>query len=188
MRKIPPEHENPIDNVIIGNIVDNTHQYFRYYNFTPNSITLLSLLVGLISAYKLYKAEYALSALLFILAYYLDCMDGHYARTYKMTSKFGDVLDHCCDIIKMVVILGVMYTLDKKRTFSVLIVFLLLLIGMSVHLGCQQHYHKDNSEEIFLDLLKTSCKNKEWISKTRYFGCGTFIMTFALIILFWKYL
>ncbi len=115
-------------------------------------------------------------------------MDGHYARTYNMSSKFGDVLDHCCDIIKMIVILCVMYNLDKKKTMSLLLVILLLVVGMSVHLGCQQHYYKNEREEIFLDKLKMSCRNKNWINTTKYFGCGTFIMTFALVILFWKHL
>ena len=52
-RKIPAEYDNPIDNIILDN-VEKLNPIFKEFNFTPNMITTLSLIVGLIALY-LYK-------------------------------------------------------------------------------------------------------------------------------------
>ena len=37
-----------------------------------------------------YNEYYILSSLNLFLFYFWDCMDGNYARTYNMVTKFGD--------------------------------------------------------------------------------------------------
>ena len=36
-----------------------------------------------------------------ILSCFFDNLDGHHARKYKLVSKFGDMLDHIGDIVKI---------------------------------------------------------------------------------------
>lgn len=52
---------------------------------TPNQITFLSLVFALIGSYFYCKNNFYLSIICFIVSYYLDCVDGHYARKYNMT-------------------------------------------------------------------------------------------------------
>lgn len=42
----------------------------------------------------IYVEKYKIGTILYYIGYFFDCMDGNYARTYKMTSDFGDKYDH----------------------------------------------------------------------------------------------
>ena len=110
-RKIPEKLDDNIDNIIIkyGRTLYPT---FRKLNFTANDITTLSLISGFISVYFLYKKRYILSSIMYFVSYIFDCLDGNYARTYKLVSKFGDYYDHMKDLI-----IGIMiyYLLHNPR-------------------------------------------------------------------------
>ena len=98
MRKIPEESDNPIDNFILK-IVDPLCPLFKALHFTPNGITTISLVFGLLSAYLLYKGHPYLFGITFFISYFFDCMDGYYARKYNMVTRFGDIYDHVKDIV-----------------------------------------------------------------------------------------
>ena len=55
-RKIPPEYENPIDNVLI-NCANKTDFVYKNLNMTPNHLTSLSLLFGILCAYFYIKIK-----------------------------------------------------------------------------------------------------------------------------------
>ena len=97
MRKIPPKYDNPIDNIFYD-FVDPTLPIFHNMNFTPNGITTLGLLFGLAACCSLYNKQFVPFAIMYLISYYLDFMDGAYARKYKMTSEFGDWYDHIKDL------------------------------------------------------------------------------------------
>jgi hypothetical protein len=54
MRKIERDDENPIDNIIIDSC-DIIKPYFYKLGFTPNGITTLSLIFGLLSKYPFFN-------------------------------------------------------------------------------------------------------------------------------------
>jgi hypothetical protein len=58
MRKIPREYENPIDSVLLD-WCEQIVPFFHKNNMTPNDLTTISLLFGLLSAYLLYH-DYAI--------------------------------------------------------------------------------------------------------------------------------
>ena len=60
MRKIDSDYENPIDNVLIDSGI-KTLPFFKSIGFTPNLITTLSLIFGLISVFYLHKDNKKLS-------------------------------------------------------------------------------------------------------------------------------
>ena len=97
-RKLPPEMEHPIDNLNI-NIGASLSPYFKNLNFTPNTLTTISLITGLLSVYYYTQQNYIYSAILFYISYMFDCWDGYYARRYQMISKFGDKYDHIKDVV-----------------------------------------------------------------------------------------
>lgn len=63
---------------------------------SPNSITLLSLFLGLLSAMTLF-IDVSASVVLFLLSGYLDILDGSIARVADKSSDFGTMLDILSD-------------------------------------------------------------------------------------------
>lgn len=75
-------------------------QYFLKTNLTPNHITLLSFLTGLVGLFFFSLGGYftgLLGALFFQLCCVLDNCDGEVARARGLFSKFGHWLDISCD-------------------------------------------------------------------------------------------
>lgn len=183
VRKIPPELENPIDNIFYD-IADKTDTPYRKLNMTANHITTLSLIFGLLSAQQLYIGNNGLATLFFIIAFYYDCMDGNYARKYKMTSEFGELYDHISDLFKYALLFFIMYKLNPKKALIIIPIILFFSVLMSVHLGCQEKiYDKDNNkDQHLLPVTQMLCPNPKYIYITKYFGVGTVITITSLFI------
>ena len=191
-RKLPNNLDNPIDNIIID-IGRKFYPIFRKLNFTPNILTTISLILILISTYYFKNSLYIISSITYFLSYCFDVMDGNYARTYNMVSKFGDHYDHIKDIICNLLFFYVLYSynrLPSEISFIVVVIFIILLITMSAHLGCQEQYiTNDNNKSEYLNKLQKICPKYiyEHMSLLRYFGNGTFILYISFIILLNKF-
>jgi phosphatidylglycerophosphate synthase len=80
-----------------------TFLFANYTRFTPNQITVMSFIFGLLSACCfLNGTRYYLiaGALLFEFSFILDCIDGRIARLKGLKSIFGAYLDIMSDITK----------------------------------------------------------------------------------------
>lgn len=189
MRKISNHLDNPIDNILI-NIANFLNPIFYKTGHTPNIITTYSFIFGLLSIKSYWNGDLKMFVIYYVLGYFFDCADGHFARTYNMTSKFGDLYDHFTDILIPLGLFGVIvykYVNFKKfGTTQILgvIVILVSMFLMNKHLGCQQKIYKkqklNNSE--FLDNLIPLCKNDDDIQITKFFGTGTFNLVLLLVI------
>ena len=183
MRKIDSDYENPIDNVLIDSGL-KTLPFFKSIGFTPNLITTLSLIFGLISVFYLHKDNNLLFGVFYLISYFFDCIDGMMARKYKMVSKFGDYYDHAKDIVIFILL---MYYLLKRYKFtknvmlySILILFYLLSF---VHLDCQEKIYAKKDESSTLSFLNGLCNKenaKKTIKLTKYFGLGTATLVFII--------
>ncbi len=71
--------------------------YFSKIPLTPNQWTIVSLIPAILAAYFLARDEFLLAAGLFIIASFLDMVDGAVARVRGMASKFGAYLDTIVD-------------------------------------------------------------------------------------------
>jgi phosphatidylglycerophosphate synthase len=84
--------------------------WFEPTRITPNQVTLLSYFVGMLSVVwlALVPGHWALivGALVFQLAYILDCVDGMLARARKTSSPQGHLLDFLMDELKAIAFLG----------------------------------------------------------------------------------
>lgn len=94
---------------------------------TPNQVTILSFLVGIASAawLALVLGHWALivGALLFQLAYVLDCVDGMLARARKIASPQGHLLDFLMDELKAMAFFGAVSIRLYRETAEVLYLF-----------------------------------------------------------------
>lgn len=184
MRKLPRELENPLDNVIIylcGPMTD----FFHKLDMTPNDITTLSLITGILSIVFLYKGLPIISVCFYFFSYVFDCADGYHARKYKMVSSGGDLYDHIKDWTVNITYAIVLYkrnkdTLTRPQWIVVLCITIFLIVMQSFYFAAQERYY-DKLDDIpsmawLGALVKTKKDAINVLKVTRYFGCGTFIM------------
>jgi len=191
-RKFPRNMENPIDNLIID-IGRKTYPFYRKLNLTPNLLTFISLILGLLSSYLFVIKNYRLSALTYFLSYIYDALDGNYARTYNMATTFGDYFDHIKDLIVNIIFIVdfIKYTnYSNDKLIIIIIVTIILFLTLSIHLGCQEQWVKKNDPNQVSGYLTSVTKIlhigncTDYIHILKYFGCGTFALWISFIILF----
>lgn len=178
--KLSEEDENPIDNLLYK-IVEVLDPIFYKLNFTPNMITTLSLITGLISGYFYYKNS-LLCIPFYIISYLLDGSDGYFARKHNMTSEFGDYYDHISDIVKGIIIVQLIYLKSKKYKLIIILIIWILSLLMYYHLSLQELVYDKQDKSYALNILNKYIKlNKDNIRWSRYFGCGTFNLVIVII-------
>ncbi len=84
---------------------------FLQMGLSPNAITLLSLLIGLVAAGSFALGSYGagiIGGLLFQLSAIVDCCDGEVARLTNRQSRFGRQLDLAADnVVHMAIFMGI---------------------------------------------------------------------------------
>jgi len=190
-RKVPENLENPIDNILIE-IAGVFNPLFYKVGFSPNGITSLSLIFGILSCYFYYIKSYLLSSVTIFISYYFDIMDGNFARQYNMQTKFGDYYDHIKDVMVMSTI-SILILLNTDLSIKVKLIGMfiggLLLYTSVTHLGCIEQYvikskDKSNVESSpTLSIFKKNCNNLNKIKSIRYLATGTFNVFISLFIL-----
>jgi phosphatidylglycerophosphate synthase len=190
MRKIPPSQENPLDVVNI-NLMDSTCPFFQNLGFTPNGITTLSLIMGIIALVFLWHYNWLGFAISYYISYLFDCLDGHYARKYNMVSKFGDIYDHVKDVLVVVgifVVIILRYNVSKPVWINIIIVTAIMSILMTAQLGCQERiYPKTDSATLNFSQQLCIGDPSQTIKITRWFGCGTWVVYIIIAVLFISY-
>jgi phosphatidylglycerophosphate synthase len=191
VNKLSDDIDCPIDVQLYKFI--NTHLHL-YYNigFTPNMVTTFSILFGLLAAQQILRKNCKFAALMLVLSYYLDCVDGKLARQYNMVTHFGDLYDHIGDITKIIAIFVALFASVKKTTdsqWAYLSIFIVLTIIQFMHLGYQEAIYDKSEESVILNMWRKmvafDSNPEETIHYTKYFGCGTWYLCFALLIIFW---
>lgn len=182
-RKIPTKFENPLDNKIIDlcdSLVDTCYQN----NITPNLITIIRIIISFFTIYYLFfTCNLIIPIFGTAVFYFMDCLDGHLARSTDQVTIFGDYLDHFADLFYYFSIL--VFMIIKKYNYKFFIVsgFLMLSYSSFVHLGLQQKNYEIKSNDELLDKLNClhnlESNNITW---TRYFGTGTLYVTILFII------
>lgn len=186
-RKLIEKFENPIDNILID-ICTKINQKLNPDFISPNMLTSFSLIFGITSAILVYKSFFLQSAFTWTISYFLDCLDGNFARMHNKCTQFGDTFDHMSDKIREIaMILAVIFnkkitTLDKIITLGLVALF---LIPMYIHLGCQEKIA--NSSSKCLGYLKNLCRNTKFIKITRFFGCGTINLLVVIILIYFYF-
>ena len=84
-----------LDQYIVYPLVDK----FSYEFMNPNVITTLNIIPSLICLYFLATKNYTLFLLFLIMRTIFDCFDGHVARKFNKTSKFGRYYDAILDLV-----------------------------------------------------------------------------------------
>ena len=182
----------------IYKFIDSHLDFIHRLGFTPNGITTLSILFGFLAAYQIWRDNLLVAGLCWFISYYFDCMDGKLARKYNMTTKFGDLYDHVGDFVKMVAVIVALFNSSSKRTTDKQWMFIgiILLLGIIqyANMGYQECIYGKGHESPILNLSKFMFlfeKEPEKISRkriqyTKWMGCGSWNLCFALLIIFWR--
>ena len=193
VNKLSEHHECPIDTFIFK-IVDKHLNIFYKLGMTPNTLTTISIIFGFLTAYQILKGRLLLASIFWLIGYYFDCADGKFARRYNMVSKFGDLYDHLGDLAKVIAVLLALFCINKKGTtvkqwFFISIIIILGFLQI-IHMGYQETIYNKQDESPYLNIIRNFFVNEEKaeqnICYTRYFGCGTWYVLFAILIIFWR--
>jgi phosphatidylglycerophosphate synthase len=188
-RKISPNKENPLDDMIIG-LGEAVVDPLRNIGMTPNMLTTVSFIFGIMSLYFLVLDNIAMFGVCFMLSYYFDCLDGTMARKYSMESKFGDIYDHTSDLTVLLGVICITFAkFHKHMTLTHALILGFFFVMCHAHAGCQQRqYEKIKSdkytEDEFLDSCKNLCPEPEYIYMTKYFGFGTLIVVSLMYVMY----
>lgn len=185
--KLHSSVENPFDKELRC-CYDSICEFCYDNDFTPNHITTMSLICGVVCCYTLYKQIKYAPAIFYFLFYFFDCVDGYYARKYDMVTEFGDYYDHVKD---MSINLTIIYILYLQRRYEGILLFVLLLLLSMVHLGCQENLFSYSNPDFEHSATLSSCKMlcpleidgiHDGIMISKYIGTGT--LTFFIILYF----
>lgn len=166
-------------------ISDKISPRLSNYGITPNMITLLRAFLGVLAITLLNKNK-LLAAVLIVIFYFLDCLDGHHARKNKMITKFGDYFDHIVDILFGICIVLYIYPkIDLRKKIIGGIIFMIMVI----YVGCEQKYIKlsqskiNNDESLHISTYMCPGDSLYSVDKvlriTKYFSIGSFIIFLA---------
>jgi len=191
MKKLPSYLESPIDNGIYY-IIEKIAPSVYSMGFTPNMITTLGNVCTLIFIYFFIQKRFYLSALFFFLSYMFDCLDGYLARSYNMTTEFGDLYDHTSDLLKTLSYIYLLFTTNRQMLFKILPIILVSMVLTFIHFAHQEIYYGKPGDSITLQLFtmfslaKTKEEAEQYLPLTRYFGCGSTILLMTIIIIMYK--
>jgi phosphatidylglycerophosphate synthase len=195
--KIQEDQENPVDHVLLR-VCDGVAPFLKH-NFgwmTPNKITTVCVVASYLAARALYYGDKASFVLWAVIAYFLDCLDGHFARKYDMCSVFGDYYDHITDWLYYGSVFFVAFAIRgfkssyKEYSYLIYAILGLFAVGMMWHFGCQESLYalekdkyKSGCASPTLNWCQGMCKNPEQtIFTSRWFGSGTFNLLMIIII------
>jgi len=199
-RKLPSSLENPFDDALI-HMAERLNPAFYRLGMTANQITMLSAIFGFTSVYFVHNSYYTFGGIFIMVSYFFDCMDGNYARTYKMVSRYGDYLDHIKDVSVMILLIIVVLFHQHISVLAKCIFFIGLggfLLGSSIYLGCQErYYHSVKGKSVYhehsetLTHLRKLCKDdpEKKLQLYRWLGTGSLhVFLLAFFVLLPKYI
>ena len=184
MRKVPAAYENPIDDVLL-HVAEALCPMFRATGHTPNMITLYSCITGAYALFALYKRDIGHFTAAWAASYFLDCLDGHFARKYSMVTVFGDYFDHISDAVQAGI--AMILVISYKPPMELVVLLMVTMYLSLVHFGCQEKMYKssphyDGVPASTLTAYEAMCENPTDIAWTRMFGAGTLNFLFILVV------
>jgi CDP-diacylglycerol--glycerol-3-phosphate 3-phosphatidyltransferase len=81
----------------VKKIADRAGVKLGRIGFTPNSLTFLTLISGILAAYAIYAGYFLYGVILILLSGVFDFLDGSVARAVNKVTRFGAMLDSVVD-------------------------------------------------------------------------------------------
>jgi len=189
MSKIPYDMMDGVS-ATFYKVSDKVDPLLYKYGITPNAITLFRIVVGGLSIF-LIKINSKLAALLLVMFFFLDCLEGHHAMKNNMVSTFRDYFNQIIDII---FVLGLIFTVYRYLNTTEIVVGGILLLTVLINIGCKERYIESISDpkikatDKSIKLLKNLCpvndgNVKMTINFIKSLSYGTFMVFLIQLIL-----
>ena len=145
--------------------------FANFSKITPNKISVIGFLLGLLSAYLFYQGSYIyliVGAIIYELSFLFDCMDGKLSRLKNYKSNFGKFLDNMLDEWKFIFnLLGLtfgQYLITNNNLYLMLGVAYTLIVSYDKFLCSTEDSMKKPSMQTINSKLP-----KDLLSRVRYF-------------------
>lgn len=194
--KVHESLEDPLSQLFYD-ISDKISPSLHNIGITPNFITALrTILILAVFPYAFLTKHYHIAAIIYIVSYFGDCLDGHLSRKYNLDTDFGDYFDHASDVLGMILTLYLVESSlheDKKIVIYVVIFFFLISL---IQISCQERYLRimgiDKDSKI-LNIANCLCPEsivddediESTMDVTKLLGVGTFQL--FMTILLWNF-
>jgi phosphatidylglycerophosphate synthase len=156
-----------IDRYIIRKISGFITGFLVRTPITPNQVTVISLILGIIAAVFFSFGEYPhtiTAGLIFFLCIVFDQCDGEVARIKHMESEFGRAFDIIVDsIVNAAIVAGVTFALYKTSGSGLYIIIgLLAIIGISISILLAAYLGKENKTDTGTKEMLAKLNNKDF--------------------------
>jgi CDP-diacylglycerol--glycerol-3-phosphate 3-phosphatidyltransferase len=96
---------------------------------TPNTLTLMSLVLNIVAAYVIATSHFCLGGVLILVSGLFDLLDGALARLTRQTTKFGAILDSVADRISEAAILCglLIWYIPQEANLEIVLIFIVLI-------------------------------------------------------------
>lgn len=118
----------------VNPIIDLGANTLLKLRLTPNGVSIIALIIGVLSSIFLYFDKLILSVVFLWISGYLDSVDGAMARKKNLTSLFGTLLDITFDRIVELSIIFVLALKFQNSRLYLLILTMMILISMTIFL------------------------------------------------------
>ena len=192
MSKLPPHQEHPGE-VLCYSFAEWISPFLKQLGLTPNMITTLSNIGAVITLYGAYKKQSSVFLLGYIIKYLFDCTDGYFARRYGLTSAGGDFYDHMSDLIFMILLFWLLWSLFRFTTQAfpyrgyIIAFYGLFVFASWIHMGCQEVLYARKSGKpstTTLSWYQSACPNPDkYIKWTRWVGSSFAVVSFGILLI-----
>ena len=156
-----------IDRYIIRKISGFISGFLSRTPVTPNQVTIISLILGIISGifFSLGEHTYTITAgLLYFLSTVFDQCDGEVARLKQMETEFGRKLDIIVDaIVNAVIVVGITIAVYVKMdSVFVIIAGFLAMTGILISLLLTTYFSHDSKKDTGTKEMLDKLNNKDF--------------------------
>jgi CDP-L-myo-inositol myo-inositolphosphotransferase len=156
-----------IDRYIIRKISGFISGFLSRTPVTPNQVTIISLILGIISGvfFSLGEYTYTITAgLLYFLSTVFDQCDGEVARLKQMETDFGRKLDIIVDaIVNAVIVVGITIAVYVKMgSVLVIITGFLAMTGILISLLLTTYFSHDSKKDTETKEMLDKLNNKDF--------------------------
>ncbi|MGX4601113.1 CDP-alcohol phosphatidyltransferase family protein [Faecalimicrobium sp. JNUCC 81] len=118
----------------VNPIIESGANFFIKLNLTPNNVTVLALILGVLTSVFLYFDMEIIGVILLWVSGYLDAVDGAMARKTNKTSSFGTLMDITFDRIVEVSIILVIGFRHIDIRMNLIILAISIILSMTIFL------------------------------------------------------
>jgi 1L-myo-inositol 1-phosphate cytidylyltransferase / CDP-L-myo-inositol myo-inositolphosphotransferase len=156
-----------IDRYIIRKISGFISGFLSRTPVTPNQVTIISLILGIISGvfFSLGEYTYTITAgLLYFLSTVFDQCDGEVARLKQMETEFGRKLDIIVDaIVNAVIVIGITIAVYTKiGSVLVIIAGFFAMTGITISLLLATYFNHDSKKDTGAKEMLDKLNNKDF--------------------------